>query len=109
MKQTPILTSFNGDELSPLLAGRVDVAKYATGCKVMEGFLPVTQGPAIACPGFKFVAEIKTSSQRSWFIRFEFSEDDAYEIEVGHLYMRFYTNRAQVVTGPSTPYEIVTP
>lgn len=107
-RASPILTSFNGGELSPLLAGRVDVAKYAIGCKVMEGFIPVTQGPAVARPGFRFVCEVKDSTSKTWLVRFEFSEDDAYMIEVGHLYMRFYTNRGQVLlTG--APYEIATP
>lgn len=108
-KASPILTAFNGGELSPLLAGRVDVAKYAIGCKRMEGFIPVTQGPAVARPGFRIVEEVKDSSKKTWLVRFEFSEDDASMIEVGDQYMRFYANRGQVITGPSTPYEIVTP
>lgn len=107
-KASPIITSFNGGELSPLLAGRVDVAKYAIGCKRMEGFIPVTQGPAVARPGFRVVEEIKDSSSKTWLVRFEFSEDDASMIEVGDRYMRFYANRGQVLlTG--APYEIVTP
>lgn len=107
-RASPIITSFNGGELSPLLAGRVDVAKYAIGCKVMEGFIPVTQGPAVARPGFRFVTEVKDSSKKTWLVRFEFSEDDAYMIEVGDRYMRFYTNRGQVLLA-GVPYEIVTP
>lgn len=107
-KSSPIQTSFNGGELSPLLAGRVDVAKYAIGAKIMENFIPVTQGPAVARPGFRVVEEVKDSAAKTWLVRFEFSEDDAYMIEVGHLYMRFYTNRGQVLlTG--APYEIATP
>lgn len=108
MKTAPIITSFNGGELSPLLGGRVDVAKYAIGCKVMEGFIPLTQGPATTRPGFVLVEEVKTSTARTWFVRFEFSEDDAYMIEVGHLYMRFYALRGQVLLA-GVPYEIVTP
>jgi hypothetical protein len=108
-RASPIITSFNGGELSPLLAGRVEVAKYAIGCKTMEGFIPVTQGPAVARPGFRLVEEVKNSASRTWLVRFEFSEDDASIIEVGDRYMRFYANRGQIITGPSTPYEIVTP
>lgn len=109
MRANPIITSFNGGELSPLMFGRVDVAKYAVGCRIMEGFIPVTQGPAVARPGFRFVVEVKDSSKQTWLMRFEFSEDDAYMIEVGHLYMRFFTNRGQVESSPGVPYEIVTP
>lgn len=105
---SPILTSFNGGELSPLLAGRVDIAKYAIGCKVMEGFIPVVQGPAVARPGFRFVVEAKDSTAKTWLMRFEFSENDAYMIEVGNLYMRFFTDRGQVQFS-GAPYEIVSP
>lgn len=108
MKAAPIISSFNGGELSPLLAGRVDVAKYAIGCKRMENFIPVTQGPAVARPGTRFVTEVKDSTRRTWFIPFVFSQEDAVLIEVGHLYMRFYTNRGQVLSG-GVPYEIATP
>lgn len=107
-KATPILTSFNGGELSPMLYGRPDVAKYAAGCRLMSGFIPTTQGPAISSPGFVFSAEIKDSSKRAWLVRFEFSDTDAYLIEVGDLYMRFYANRGQVVSGMSA-YEIASP
>jgi hypothetical protein len=108
MKAAPIISSFNGGELTPLLAGRVDVAKYAIGCKRMEGFIPVTQGPAVSRPGTPFVAEVKDSTKRTWLRRFEFSAEDAYMIEVGDQYMRFYTNRGQVLSG-GVPYEISTP
>ena len=49
----PILTSFNAGELSPLLEGRVDLAKYQSGCKVLENFVPTVQGPAIKRSGTK--------------------------------------------------------
>ena len=53
MRAAPIQTAFNGGELSPLIRGRVDVAKYANGCERMQGFMPTIQGPAIARPGFR--------------------------------------------------------
>jgi len=104
----PIQTSFNGGELSPLVAGRVDVAKYANGCERMVNFLPTVQGPAMARPGFRYVAEVKDSADRSWLMRFEFSTDDSYMLEFGDLYVRFYTDRAQALSG-GLPYEIVSP
>ena len=108
-KASLIQTAFNAGELSPYIAGRPDVAKYAAGCETMEGFIPLVEGPAITRPGTPFVAEVKNSSQRTWLIRFEFSAADSYMLEFGNLYVRFYFNRAQVVTAPSTPYEISSP
>jgi hypothetical protein len=101
-------TSFNGGELSPLIAGRIDVAKFSNGCTRMEGFLPTTQGPAIARPGFRHVAEVKTSANRTWLIRFERSTDQTYMLEFGDLYVRFYTNRG-VLLNLGVPYEIASP
>lgn len=89
-------TSFNGGELSPLIAGRIDVAKFSNGCARMENFLPTTQGPAMARPGFRHVAEVKASANRSWLIRFERSVEAAFMLEFGDQYIRFYTNRAQL-------------
>lgn len=104
MKFAPIQTSFNGGELSPLIAGRPDVAKYASGCERMEGFIPTVQGPAVARTGFRYVVEVKDSTKRTWLVRFEFSADDSYQIEFGDGYMRFYTNRGQVQASGVSAY-----
>lgn len=108
MPSTGIITQFNGGELSPLLAGRVDVSKYVAGCKTMEGFMPTTQGPALSIPGTRFVAEVKDSADQTWLMRFEFSVDQAYILEFGDSYIRFYTDRGQVQY-LGAPYEIVSP
>jgi hypothetical protein len=99
-----MLTSFNGGELSPLMAGRPDVAKYGNGCKRMVGFRPTVQGPARACPGFRFVAEVKASANRTWLLRFEFSVEDSFMLEFGDRYIRFYTNHGQVQTSGVAAY-----
>ena len=103
-KATGIQTSWNGGELSPSIAGRVDVAKYANGCSRMENFLPTVQGPAVARPGFRFVAEVKNSASRTWLVRFEFSASEAYQLEFGDRYIRFYANRAQAVVSGVAAY-----
>lgn len=104
MKATGMQTSFNGGELSPLIAGRPDVAKYANGCERMENFLPLVQGPAMARPGFPFVAAVKNNAHRTWLIRFEFSVSEAYMLEFGNGYIRFFTNRAQAVVSGVAAY-----
>ena len=107
-KASPIQTSFNAGELSPRLDGRVDLGKYAAGCKSLENFIPMIQGPALRRSGTRFVNEVKTSADRTWLVRFEFSETQAYILEFGNQYIRFYTNHGQVLSGGST-YEIATP
>lgn len=101
-RAAPMLSSFNSGELSPNIEGRVDVTKYANGCKALENYIPLVQGPAKRRGGTKFVAEIKDSTSRAWLVRFEFNTQQAYQLEFGHQYIRFYTNHGQVqVSGVS--------
>lgn len=107
-KASPIQSSFNAGELSPTLEGRVDLGKYGNGVNRCENFIPMIQGPARRRSGTKFVEEVKDSADRTWLLRFEFSETQAYILEFGDQYIRFYTNHGQVVSGGSA-YEVATP
>jgi hypothetical protein len=97
MKTSPIKTSFNGGELSPLIAGRVDQAKYGNGCSILEGLLPTTQGPLVRRGGTMYVNEARLSSERSWLKDFIFNVTQSYTLEFGNQYIRFYTNRGLVL------------
>jgi len=103
-KASPIQYSFNTGELSPTLEGRTDLNKYSSGCRTLENFIPMVQGPARRRSGTYFVEEIKNSANRSWLLRFEFSESQAYILEFGDQYIRFYTNYGQVQTGSITAW-----
>jgi hypothetical protein len=100
-------TSFNSGLLSPLLDGRTDTDAYGRGCRTLDNFIPTTQGPAVKRKGTKYVTEVKDSGQNSRLIPFIFSERDSYVIELGATYMRFYTDKAPVLSG-GLPYEIAT-
>lgn len=107
-RAAPLLSSFNSGELSPNLAGRPDIAKYGSGCAVLENFIPIVQGPAKRRAGTRFVAEVKDSSARTWLVRFEFNTTQGYVLEFGNQYIRFFTQHGQVVSG-AVPYEIASP
>jgi hypothetical protein len=110
-RAAPSISSFNAGELSPLLDGRSTgnfAGLYASGCRIMQNFLPTIQGPAIGRPGTKFVAELKNSAHRCWLLRFIFNKTQAFILEFGNQYIRFYTDRAQVLSGVAA-YEISTP
>lgn len=107
-KASPIRSAFNAGELSPLVEGRVDVAKYQNGTRVCENFIPSVQGPAVRRPGTRYVAEVKASAKRTWLYRFEFNVTQSFILEFGDQYIRFYTNHGQVQSGGSA-YEIVSP
>lgn len=96
------LSNFNAGELSPDVAGRVDNEKYAFGCDTLSNFIPRVQGPARRRPGSRFVQPVKNSSNRAWLRKFIFSQSQAYVVEFGAGYCRFYTNHGQVqVSGVS--------
>ena len=105
----PAQTSFNAGELSPLLKGRPTLDKYRNGCEVLENFIPQIQGPARKRPGTRFVAEVKDSADATRLIPFEYSTTQAYVLEFGDLYIRFYLDGGVVESSPGVPYEIVSP
>lgn len=105
-----ILTNFSKGELSPLLEGRPDLAAYSEGGKTLENWLLLRQGGITRRPGLRFVREVKLSNKDTVILPFEFSVDDAFIIEMGEGYDRFYKNRAIILAfsgGP--PVEVVNP
>jgi hypothetical protein len=107
-RATPILPSLNAGELSPYLEGRVDFDQYPKGFRKLENWVPLVQGPVTKRPGTRYVATSKHNDRQHIVKDFIFSDDDAYVLEIGHEYIRFYTDRGQVLSGGSV-YEISTP
>lgn len=108
MRTRAIQTNFTAGELSPRLLGRVDIAKYHNGVAVLENMMVMPHGGATRRPGLRFVAEVKDSSKKVRLIPFQFSTEQAYILEFGDQYIRFYMNQGQIVDAGS-PYEIATP
>lgn len=104
-KAAPILNSFNAGEFSPLMAGRVDLKYYPHAARSMRNFIPTKQGPARRRPGTRYVAAVKNSANRTWLARFEFNVEQAYVLEFGDFYIRFFANHGVV----GAPFEVVTP
>jgi hypothetical protein len=107
-KAAPLLGNFNAGELSPDFAARCDNEKYPVGAATLQNFIPMVQGPAKRRPGSRNVEPVRDSTQRTWLRKFIFSQGQAYQIEFGVGYCRFYTNHGQVQSG-GFPYEIVSP
>jgi hypothetical protein len=107
-KASPIQNQFNAGELSLQLKGRTDIDKYVSGCETLENFLPQVHGPVRKRPGSRFVKEVKDSSKTVRLLSFEYSTEQAYILEFGDLYVRFYKDGGNITSGGS-PYEIVSP
>lgn len=101
-KASPIQTNFNSGEFSPLLYGRVDSERYKTGLATCFNYIPTLQGPLIRRPGTKYVGDVKDPSKPPTLIPFQFSASQAYILEFGDLYVRFYANGGQIITSSNT-------
>ena len=107
-KVSAIQTSFNTGELSPLMHGRVDFERYRQGLASCLNFFPLVQGGLTRRQGTRFVAEVKASTKKTRLARFEYSTTQAYVLEFGDHYVRFYKDGGQIVDGDD-PYEIESP
>jgi len=97
-----ISTNFTAGELSPALFGRVDIAKYNNGAETLENFMVMPHGGISRRPGTRFVKEVKSSAAKTRLIPFEFSTTQAYCIELGNLYARFYKEQGAILEANKT-------
>jgi hypothetical protein len=100
-------SSFANGEVSFDMWGRDDYAKYFVSAKTMENFIPLPYGGAQNRPGTMFVAEVKDSSKKVKLLPFQFSVEQAYIIEAGENYFRYYKDGGQIING-STIVETTT-
>jgi hypothetical protein len=92
MSNKTLLRSFAGGEITPELAGRLDLIKYQTGVSLLRNFLSLPHGPVARRTGFEFVNEAKDSTQAVRLMPFTFSASQTAVLEFGDLYIRFHIN-----------------
>lgn len=92
----PIATNFSSGEFSPLLMGRVDIAKYPNGVDTLENFLIMLQGGITRRPGTRYVASTKDNGIAR-LMPFQYSADQDYVMELSDGYIRMYSNDADLV------------
>lgn len=97
MSLKSITRSFAGGEVSPLLYGRLDLAKYQTGLAKCLNFVVTPQGPVQNRPGFEYVLKAKYSDRKAVVLPFSYSSEQTFALEFGHLYIRFHTNGATLL------------
>jgi hypothetical protein len=105
---TPILNSFISGELTPELDGRTDLKAYNTGCSSIRNMKVLPTGGVTKRSGTYYISETKDSTKPVKLIPFEYSTTQAYVLEFGHEYIRFYTDGGQVTLSGSA-YEIASP
>jgi hypothetical protein len=97
-----IIYSGNAGELSPLLDGRSDLEKYYSGSRIYKNFIPLPYGPSERRPGTVFVSEIKDNDKKARLQSFQYSTEQAYIIEFGDQYVRFFKDQGQIQDGDGT-------
>jgi hypothetical protein len=96
---TPLKPAWNAGELSPRLGARTDLNKYKNGADILENMIPLSEGGAMRRAGTRFVAEVKDSTANTRLKRFKFSTTQAYVIETGDQYFRFYKDQGRLTAG----------
>ena len=95
-KAAPITATFASGEVSPLLYGRTDLQQYYNGLEIAENCLVRLYGLIMNRPGSEFIAPVKFPDKDTKAIEFVFNESDAFVIEFGEFYFRFFTLGAAV-------------
>ncbi len=108
-KTKKVQNNFTAGEMSPVIRGRSDLAKYYNGCVQVENFIVRPEGGAFKRPGFSYTATGGDITKAIRMIPFTNSDIDSYILEFGDLYIRFYRNWGPVTDEQDVVYEIVSP
>ncbi|WP_297082378.1 EamA family transporter [uncultured Demequina sp.] len=95
-RATPLQPSLNAGEFGPRMVARTDFGKYPLGCATLENMIPLPQGGAMRRPGTMFVAEARDHDAKPRLIPFQFSTHQAYVLEAGNGYFRFFKDRGRI-------------
>lgn len=101
--------SFTAGEISPDLYSRKDLAKYQVGVRLLENMYVHPYGGVSNRPGLKFMSRVKDSTKNVRLGKFEAADDQAFLIEEGDLYFRYYYRGGAVVDGGGVRVETITP
>ena len=97
MKVTHLLSNFTGGELTPRIEGRVDIKKYATGCRTIENFQVMPHGGARKRSGTRFVVQTKNVSENVVLVPFQYNIEQSYMLVFGPGYIWFMKDKAPIV------------
>lgn len=101
-----IQTNFTNGEVSPQIEGRVDLAKYGNSAATMKNVFVRVFGGAYRRPGSYLAESTKLSTSAVRLLPFQFSTTQAYIIEAGEQYFRFFKDSGILLS--TNPVEIST-
>jgi hypothetical protein len=100
MKVAHLLSNFTGGELSPRLNSRVDLKKYASGCRVLENFTIVPHGGARKRSGSLFVIRQRSDADDVVLIPYQYSTEQSYVLCFGPGYVWFFKDNGIITETP---------
>ena len=108
MPSHPFYTNFTAGEVTDKLSARHDYDRYSNAASCIKNGVVQPQGGVARRAGSAYVAAAKFPDARCRLVKFEFSVDEAYVLEFGNFYIRFFKDRAPVTSG-GVPVEVVSP
>jgi len=108
MNYTVLQNNFISGEISPLMEGRVDSARYQTGLSLCENFLPIRQGGLKRRPGTHYAGNTKSDAQ-AILVPFLTSTGTYYIFEFTNLLVRFWEADYTLKMTGETVDSLVTP
>src|SRR6185295_6566128 len=108
MPAHPFISNFTGGEVTDQLIARIEWQKYQNCASCVKNFLVRPHGGVARRAGTMYVSEVKDSSARVLLHKFEFNITQAYVLEFGDLYIRFFANRGRVDVG-GNPVQVISP
>lgn len=101
-RSTPLKNDFSAGEFAPVAESRVDFQRFPSGCRILENFLPLVVGAAVRRPGVRFIASTRYPDKHAILFPFQYSTEQAYVLEFGDLYVRFYRNDGPLLESAKT-------
>ena len=101
-----IVTNFKSGELSPRLEGRIDLQKYNEAAQTVQNMLVYPSGGVTRRPGTYFAGRSKDGGKVR-LINFEYSDEQAYVLEFGANYVRFFKDGG-ILTEATTAITAIT-
>jgi len=107
--QKALVANFTRGEVTPLAHSRSDAEFYKAAAKYVRNWVVRRYGGVTRRSGTRYCGATKSQTSVAAFIPFVFSSTQAYVLEFGDLYVRFWTPEGLQITSGGVPYEIVSP
>ena len=107
-----IQRSVSGGIIGRPLDARSDTTKVANGLRTADNFVVTRFGSAQNRTGTRYIAPLKTGTDKARMLRFKFNDQQVYELEFGAGYIRLSVADSALATGSvsdwsdATEYEV---